>query len=467
MKTLVYLLIMLSLLAVPLKSVSLPIGEWASSHLRLTDFAVFALFAGATPHLLLARRRVRVPLSLWGIVAAVTVPSFIGLTVGKGAAIFRDLRTPLYYTAAILMVYAFRSYRSIRSFHIVIVVAGLLSVVVSAIEVAHAFRSIGWAAFEGSRRLGTSMATASALMMAALLALLLFSDVRGWQRAGAHLLVIASLVQIFVLNDARSLYLAAAVIFGFLTATAAFINRNLINPRRRFTIRLSIIGVCVVIVFTTAGFWITGIPTESLYRVTLLRRVAGLITPELDVKGAANRSDRILALSYGLNLAMRNGGLGMGYGDNDFVDLQPNVIDQLVIRNQLEGNPGNVVEGLLFFHNAYGWALGRLGLWCSIAYFGFVAALLTKAYRVALRSESAAVRSSLLGAIAFALYTLVVGAGGGGFVDYFGPGMVVWIAVLAFIARMISFAPRQRVSLVDSGWYARPQRALSTPHFSS
>jgi hypothetical protein len=172
---------------------------------------------------------------------------------------------------------------------------------------------------------------------------------------------------------------------------------------------------------------------------TRFRRLYSLIDPTeggvVDVTGGSNRDDRLLGASYGFNLGARNLGFGLGYGDNDFVDLDDTVIANLISRNSLAGNPGNVVENLLLFHNSYGWAFGRLGVWLACGFFTCVGLLLFQAWKATLTTPSIPLRILLLGTSSSVVSLLVLGFGGGAFFDYTGRGLVTWLVCLAVLIR--------------------------------
>lgn len=83
--------------------------------------------------------------------------------------------------------------------------------------------------------------------------------------------------------------------------------------------------------------------------------------------------------SYRFELGLNNYGLGLGYGDNPFISLDEDQIYWLIRRNRMGGNPGNIIEGLLFYHNSFDWTFGRLGFWLATIYFFLVPAFIIHA----------------------------------------------------------------------------------------
>ena len=165
----------------------------------------------------------------------------------------------------------------------------------------------------------------------------------------------------------------------------------------------------------------------------VVRRLYSLYNPKVDEMGFANREDRMLAVSYAYDLATVNYGLGYGYGDNTFVKLDDEETRRIITGNEIADNPGNLIEGLLLFHNSYAWSLARLGLWLSIIFFIAILKLILRAHKVIYENENQFDRLVLSGSVAFAIYTLVSGFGGGGFFDYMGTGMVPWLFCLAIL----------------------------------
>src|SRR5215510_6263296 len=189
----------------------------------------------------------------------------------------------------------------------------------------------------------------------------------------------------------------------------------------------------------TVNSW--GFPARSILLSDLrLRRLYSLVDPTLGGTvlvgaGGTNRDDRLLGFTYGLELGSRNAGFGLGYGDNPFVDLDPQLTAILIQRNRLEGNPGNTIENMLFTHNSYGWAFGRLGLWFAIGYFAVIGVVCRRAWKAMLDAHSLTLRVVLLGTSAFVIYTLIAGFGGGGFFDYTGQGLITWLVAVTVLIR--------------------------------
>jgi len=155
-----------------------------------------------------------------------------------------------------------------------------------------------------------------------------------------------------------------------------------------------------------------------------------------------NVGNRLLGVSYGFDLGVRNNGLGLGYGDNDFVDLDEVTINSLIAANNLAGNPGNTVENLLFTHNSYGWAMGRLGIWLALAYFALILRISFKAWKAMLKTSSVYFRAILFGTLAFVVYILLLGFGGGAFFDYTGQGLILWLVCIAVLIQATKLARR-------------------------
>jgi hypothetical protein len=278
------------------------------------------------------------------------------------------------------------------------------------------------------------------------LSLLIFNVGTSRLRALAKAYVLLALILVFFAHDSRSLYGGVIGGLAFIAGTAFFFGRRVrINAPIRlvaaFFILLVVMGGTLLVLAPRWPASITSVVLEDMR----LRRAYSLIDPTLGgtlVVGTegTNRDDRLLGLTYGLELGWRNSGLGLGYGDNDYVDLESDSIAILIARNRLEGQSGNTVENMLFTHNSYGWAFGRLGFWLASAYFFAIGLLWRRGWHAAVRTDSEPLRVILLGTLAFVVHMLLLGFGGGAFFDYTGQGLITWLVCLAVLVRATQLA---------------------------
>ncbi len=395
---------------------------------------------------------------VYALVLVLILPAATGLASGKSLlVVLRDCRTPLFFLGILPMLAVIRTYGSLLRLMRFMAVVGTGSLLAGfalwllvtpppdtnlyRFGMASALGVIVWLLFLS---IGVVSLERSATRL------------RRW----AWTYILLALVFVFLANDIRSVYIG--VIGALLVMGIGYISARELRVRRR--IRRLAVGMVLLTtllgtLFLSPGYWGPGVQAVVLDDMRL-RRLYSLIDPTLGGTlevgpGGSNRDDRLLGLSYGLELARRNVGFGLGYGDNAFVDLDPVLISILVQRNRLEGNPGNAVENLLFAHNSYGWALGRLGLWGAGAYFLIIALLCHRAWRATMRTESRPLRIILLGTLTFLVHMLLVGFGGGAFFDYTGQGLVTWLVCLTVLVRATMLAEAAAGPVADHRRWAQ------------
>jgi hypothetical protein len=376
-------------------------------------------------------------LAAYVLVGVLLVPAFVGLASGKSVGVvLRDCRTPLFFLAVLPMTRIMGSWRGLERFLAVLKwVAGIA--VITGLGLWLSSRE---APMSGSYRFGISsaMPIVAWVMLLSVAAVMMKRPLQQLRR-GAWCFIVAGLLFVFFANDIRSVYVGMLAGLAALSCGVIFRGRRL--HLRRWTRPLLAFVVCLGLV-SGAGAAIIVKYSPDILSVALkdmrVHRIYSLLDPTFGGtvyvgEGGGNREDRLLGLTYGLELGRRNAGFGVGYGDNALVALDDVMIARLVQRNRLEGSPGNTVENLLLTHNSYGWAFGRLGIWAGTAYFVLVLLLCLRAWRAAKSTDSDGLRSVLLGTLATVVYMLVVGFGGGSFFDYTGQGLIPWLACLSVL----------------------------------
>ena len=442
MRFLLCSLLLTSILADVLPAV--PMIQFGSSQLRAADLFLLAFVGLWTIQGVVGGRMsvVRSHTLIYGLLVVLIVPVFTGLLAGKSVlTVLRDVRTPVFFLAILPIVRLLRSEREVDWLvrFMTAVSAGTLL-----------YGYIAWSRHVPSGedvpyRFGIGSAlNLNVWVMFLCLGRLAFNGAPGRARRLAWLYAAATLVFVFFGNDIRSVYVG---VMGGLAVFSALL--GIFGPLRlRLAIVASAVAVLLVAVLGSGLAVVlqaSGVDLRDLaLRDMRLRRLYSLIDPTIagtvDVSGSTNRDDRVLGFVYGYALGRRHGGLGLGYGDNPFVDLPQETIDNLTLRDRLEGHPGNAVENLLLYHNSYGWALGRLGLWAATGYFLLVLLMAARALGAMSRTRSPALRSVLAGSLAFTTYMLLFGFGGGGFFDYTGQALVTWLVCLAVLTRAAALA---------------------------
>jgi hypothetical protein len=389
------------------------------------------------------------------LIGVLSIPILTGLASGKGLGIvLRDCRTTLFYLAILPMLGVLRTYRDLRQFVRFMLLLGVPTLVAG---YAH-----WWVANDTAKpdtyRFGIDTADGM-LVWLMLLAAGVISVKRhnaGLRRL-AWLYISATLVFVFCANDVRSLYGGVLAAFMFMIYIVAVSGRRfgVRAPMRRLAIAVCASAVLLSLGTAAAVEFVPG-TTSLILKDMRLRRLYSVLDPTLQGTVEVgdhdtNRDDRVLGATYGLKLGRRNYGFGLGYGDNNFVDLDEGRIQRLTQRNSLEGNPGNTVENLLFTHNSFGWAFGRLGLWPALTYFGIVLLLCERGRRAMFRTQSEGLRAMLIGTIATVVYLLVQGFGGGSFFDYTGQSVILWLVCLTFLVRATELAQRESLSSGPGG----------------
>ncbi len=381
------------------------------------------------------------------LIGVLSIPIITGLACGKGAGtVLRDCRTTLFYLAILPMLGVLRTYRDLLQFVRFMLLLGVPTLIAGYVH--------WWLANDLAKpdtyRFGIDTADEMLvwLMFLAAGVISIKRNNAGLRRL-AWLYIAATLVFVFCANDIRSLYGGVLTAFVFMLYIVVVSGRRfgVRVPMRRLAIAVSasaiLLGMC-----TAGAVKLVPGTTSLMLKDMRLRRLYSVLDPTLqgtvDVGDHdTNRDDRLLGATYGLKLGRRNYGFGLGYGDNNFVDLDEARIQRLTQRNSLEGNPGNTVENLLFTHNSFGWAFGRLGLWPALAYFGIVLFLCERGRRAMFKTQSEGLRVMLMGSIAAVVYMLVQGFGGGSFFDYTGQGLILWLVCLTFLVRGTELAQRE------------------------
>ena len=455
MRPLFYALFLASLMftilaALPVR-LFIPLG---GSQLRETDIlllAFVALWIAGLCFLPTWPRRPQHKL-VWVLVLVLLCPVATGLASGKAlAVVLRDFRTPAFFLAILPMLTVIRTYRDLERlmrFMTIVATISLLAGFVLWVKAPPA---------EGEPfRVGIASTLPLVVWQLFLCVGLISFEKKARLRRFAWAYVLLALVFIFVANDIRSMYVGVVGALVFASVAALFGGRQLRVRRRIMELATGVIFVSGLLgaLFLSVDYWGRGI--QEMVKADLrLRRLYSLVDPTLGGElfvgfGGTNRDDRLLGLTYGFELGARNAGFGLGYGDNPFVDLDPALIDVLVRRNALEGMPGNTVENMLFVHNSYGWAFGRLGLWFALAYFGIVVRLCWRAWKAMLRTDSEPLRIILLGTLANVVYILLLGFGGAAFFDYTGQGLVPWLVCVTVLIRATFLANAASARTVSS-----------------
>ena len=422
--------------------------KFGSSQLREIDFVVLAFLGVWAVRVVLRGQVLRAGMNwpLFGLLFLLLMPVSIGLAVGKPVTtVLRDVRVPIYYATILPMLAVLCTYGDLRRLQRFVVIVGLLSMGTS-IGSWLVGRFTSAAQSEIQRNGIASLNAIGVWLLFIAVASLFIGDFRPPVKRWAGVVLGLGLIQTYVANDIRSSYVGVtAGLLFFVVAPWLWHQRSRSAAvLRKRSLRWGII-VCGLLLALTSLIGLSiawsGLEIRDIIANNMtLRRFYSLIDPTIETLGSQNREDRLLAVSYGLELGLSNYGLSFGYGDNSFVNLDSDQIFGLIRRNRLEDNPGNVVEGLLFFHNAYGWAFGRLGFWVAVLYFLIVLAIIVRAWRAAWKTRLVELRVFLFATLAFAIYILVSGFGGGGFFDYFGPGMIFWLIALAVLLRGTALA---------------------------
>jgi hypothetical protein len=429
---------MMTVLGVSPVRLVIPFG---SSELRESDLLLLA-FVGTWVINLAVQERLtfrRSNLLIYALIVVLLLPAVTGIASGKPVSlVLRDCRTPLFFLALLPMLSVIRTCDDLAAlirFIVVVAVCGLL-----------AGFGLWLSSSIGDESTPYRFVITSTTAVVVWLAFLCLSFVslekrptRFRQLAWIYLLL--ALFFIFFANDVRSVYVGVIGALLFMGMVLCVRGRRLGVRRRIQPLALGVILVGAVLgaLFLSVDQWGPNIKAAVLADMRL-RRMYSLIDPSLGGiepvgTGGTNRDDRLLGFRYGFELGRRNSGFGLGYGDNDFVDLDPELTAVLIQRSGIEGNPGNTVENLLFAHNSYGWAFGRLGLWFASAYFALIALVCGRAWKAMLRSPSVFLRVTLLGTLACVVYMLLAGFGGGAFFDYTGQELVTWLVCLAVLMR--------------------------------
>jgi hypothetical protein len=390
---------------------------------------------------------------IYALLIILVVPVFTGLAAGKSLpTVLRDVRTPVFFLSILPMLSVLATEQDLRRFLRFIAIVGGLTLLAGYV----AWWRHAPIAEDEAYRFGI----ASALNLNIWLLLLSVArlglghqNATGRRRAWSY--VIFSVVFIFFANDIRSVYVgvlgASALLTVMLVALAPAWVRTTI-----------VLGAGSLVVAGVVGFGLVKLLDVDLNNLVLqdmrLRRLYSLIDTSVggtvDISGGTNRDDRLLGFTYGFELGRRAGGMGVGYGDNPFVDLPQETIDNLVQRDHLEGHPGNVIENLLMVHNSYGWAFGRLGLWPGAAFFLVLLFMAARGWRAVRRTNVLFLKVVLTGSLAFMTYMLLLGFGGGAFFDYTGEGLITWLVCLAVVTRATALA-RRRPSSRPAGIHTR------------
>lgn len=383
----------------------------------------------------------------YSIILLLIIPFFIGLAVAKPVIIaLRDVRVPIYYATILPMLDVLRKNTDLQRLKRLIVISGFVSMITS---IGLWFISQPNSTSDSSpQRYGiSSLNVAGNWLLFLAVASILFGDIKLSSRWRIGVVIILGLIQTYIANDSRSIYAGTFGGLLFLVGTSWFKLRWSLSARglrqQWFKWKIIAFGTLISLVFLTIligiGLVWSGLDIrDTVSSNMVLRRFYSLVDPTIEGYGSQNRSDRLLSVSYGLELGLTNYGLGLGYGDNPFVNLDADQIYWLIQRNRIVGNPGNIVEGLLFFHNSFGWAFARLGFWLSIGYFFLVLVFIVRAWNAAWKTRESSLRVMLFGTLAFVVYTLLFGFGGGGFFNYFGPGMILWLIALSVLVRGVA-----------------------------
>lgn len=424
---------------------TIPFGD---SELREIDLVVFGFLSLWALRVVL-RGRIPSPGMNWpiySIVLLLLIPVSVGLAVGKPVAtVLRDVRIPIYYATMLPMLDVLRNHVDLRRLERFIVVVGLVSMLTS-IGLWFVSRFTSSSELLQQRYGIASLNIMGTWLLFLAVASILFTDAGATGRRWTGVLVGLGLIQTYVASDGRSTYVGVCAGLLFLVgAPWLWYRRNRLAAklRQRWIKWGVVVSGLLLALMTLIGIgmvWSDLDVRDVVKNNMTLRRFYSLVDPTIEENGAQNREDRFLALSYGFELGIRNYGLGLGYGDNPFVDLNQNQIDGLINRNQREGNSGNVVEGLLFYHNSFGWTFARLGLWLAMVYFFLVGAFVVHAWRSAWQTKLVGLRVFLFATLAFVIATLISGFGGPFFFDYFGYNMVFWLIALTVLLHGVSLA---------------------------
>jgi len=442
-----YLLILSSVLfslvhSSPIRLI-IPFG---ASEIREVDILMLCLIGLWSIRLCLRRnpQQDHAPKLLYGLVLLLGFPLLTGIIFGKTfGTVLRDARTPLFYLGILPMLYVFKAHDDLRGLIRLIILVGVLSLVAGLIAW---FRG-------GAYELGSvhRYGIESTLTLTVWLIFFAIACV-GLEGTGSFLRKLAwtyigfGLAFMFMGNDIRSYFVGILGALLFIAIVLYWRGRHLMarpSIRRTTALAVGLFATLMLVISFACGLGMN-LQTFALQDMRLTR-LYSLLDPTVGGAidygtGGNNRDDRLLAAVYGLKLGTRNFGLGLGYGDNDFVDLEEGQILDLLRRSQIEGNPGNTVENLLLTHNSYAWAFGRLGLWCALAYFGMVICFFYRGWRAMHRTQSKFLRMILFATLACVVFMLLLGFGGGGFFDYTGQGLILWLVILAVLVRATSLA---------------------------
>ena len=434
---------MLTLVALsPIRGI-IPIG---SSELREVDIIMLA-FVSLWAVKIGYRGTIRRQRVVYLLILILVLPAFIGLVVsGKPFVIvLRDVRTPLFFLSILPMLDILRTHADFRRLIHFMVVIGIFSLLVGI-----AWWLIGSNSGNvgvGQYRFGIGSALSLIVWLVFLaIAFVSFGKPSSSQRKWAWGWIISGIGFIFFANDIRSVYLG--VLGGLLFLGGVVFLSEFVHLKIRHSIKqivFTLFCFCVLLVLSILFAVSLGLDFQTLAAKDMrLSRLYSLVTPfseaSDDFYTGTNAGNRLLGVSYGFDLGIRNGGLGLGYGDNDFVDLDERTVSTLIAANNLAGNPGNTVENLLFTHNSYGWAMGRLGLWLALAYFALILRISFKAWKAMLKTSSVYFRAILFGTLAFVVYILLLGFGGGAFFDYTGQGLILWLVCIAVLIQATKLA---------------------------
>ena len=410
------------------------------SQLRETDFLVFLLvifwklFAPKNENN--ANRDSSFTLFFF-LTIILIIPIFIGIFNEKPiSAVVRDFRTPLYYFAMIPMASFFRDQDNTNKFLRVIILMGCVGALIGISR----WYVIGGIDEFGRARFGFgSMYSTVAWSMFLSIAFLMFRNKSLEHFCLVLFYILFCLVYIFLANDSRSLYVGtlAGLFFLFIIYRQIKKEKSLLKGSQSKSKALRVVFLFVITGLTVNVIFISfpDIIREISSHNNVVRVLYSLYSPEGGETEYANRTDRMNAISYAYDLAIENYGFGCGYGDNSFVRLDEKTIQNIVVaRLKNEDLFRNAAEAILFFHNAYAWALARLGLWMSLLFFITILTLIFRALKVVYEKENQFDRVILSGSIAFAIFNLFSGFGGGGFFDFMGPGMIPWLFCLTFLS---------------------------------
>lgn len=386
---------------------------------------------------------------LYLLILVLVLPMFTGLASGKSfVVVLRDFRTPLFFLGILPMLDVLRTYADLRGLVRFMVVIGIFSLLVGIVWWLIGSRSDYIAV--GYYRFGISSALSLNVWLIFLaIALASSAEAAPSLRKWAWVYVFLGMGFVFFANDARSIYVG---VLGGLLFLGVVLNlkRHSLQSKRSVQ-QFSLVILCLFallgpLLLLAISF---GLDFQAMVLQDMrLARLYSLFEPAQgftsDSYIGSNVGSRLLGVSYGFDLGTRNGGLGMGYGDNVFVDLDDRIIRFLVDTNYLAGNPGNTIENLLFTHNSYGWAFGRLGLWLALSYFALILRISFQAWKAMLKTSLVPLRVILLGTLTFVLYVLLLGFGGGGFFDYTGQGLITWLVCLAVLIRGVVLAQQNK-----------------------